>query len=168
MGKWGKRPGLRPIHAVSPAAACSPATSSFCYHHSYRHHRTSALAYLVASSLSLSRIHARVRATNIPSPFLVFPCIIYALSIFSSSRCYFQDPFHRSFSTFLSLSLTHARTHALVFAYTLSRARFYSFVSYEKFSKPNTQQFFYYYLLSSSFSLIFNSYVFVSFQRNAM
>lgn len=162
MGKWGKRPGLRPIHAVSPAAACSPATSSFC-HHYYRHHIVPPLSLTSSHPLSPSHAYTRACALRMFYLHLSLPsfsphhiCIVYFF--------YFSLLFSRSVSSiilYLSPSRTHARTRALARArlrlHFVSRARFYSFVSYEKFSKPNTQQFFFFLLLF--IIIIFLSYI---------
>lgn len=180
MGEWGRRPGLRPIHAVSPAAACSPASSTSFYHHHhhhycyrrryrYRHHHpTSALAYLVTPSLPFTRhTHARARIPHATSVFLPLPFFLFffhcldhlLLFFFSLSRCYSQDSFSRlisSFSIFLLFLIKRARarthTHSYSLALFFSRSFSFfaflclartrsSFMSYEKDSKPNTQQF---------------------------
>lgn len=127
--------------------------SSLFYHYyrrryRYRHHHTSAFAYLVASSLSLSRIHAFCLHffLSLPSSFLSLAFSFQ--SIFSSSSRYlaviFKICFITSFPVFLSFSITHnilSLSHSFVLCFlflSVSRARVHSFVSYEKDSKPNT------------------------------
>lgn len=174
MGEWGRRPGLRPIHAVSPAAACSPASSTSFYHHHYcyrrryryrHHHPTSALAYLVTPSLFLSRVtRMRARASytssvciSSPSFFFCIPSIVSTIFSSSSSSSRYLIIFKIYFS-FLSFSYSwsnaraRTRTHSHSFALFFSRSFSFfvflclartrsSFISYEKDSKPNTQQF---------------------------
>lgn len=174
MGEWGRRPGLRPIHAVSPAAACSPASSSFYHHHHYcyrrryryrHHHPTSALAYLVTPSLFLSRVtrmRARAHPTRVfclyffPSLFFVFFPIVSTIFSSSSSRylvVIFKIHFI-VFSIFLLFLIKRAHAYTLTLIRSLSFSRSFSFfaflclartrssfMSYEKDSKPNTQQF---------------------------
>lgn len=149
---------MRPIHAVSPAAACSPALSSFYHHYCYRrryryrrHHHTSALATL-SHSLFSSHTYARARThisavlslfLPLSSPFLALSCLFFLLLLIILLL----------FSKFVLLTILyffHSRTHTHkhIHTHTISlslpsfalHARFFNpFVLYEKDNKPNTQ-----------------------------
>lgn len=145
MGEWGRRPGLRPIHAVSPAAACSPASSTSFYHHHhycyrrryrYRHHHpTSALTYLVTPSLPFTRhTHARARIPHaisvfLPLPFFLFFSIVSTIFSSSSSRYLIVILKIHFIVFYLSLILDQTRararahTHTQSLSFSLARSR---------------------------------------------
>lgn len=164
MGGWGRRPGLRPIRAVSPAAACSPALSSFYHHH-----------VIIAAAIVIAII---ILSHLLSSHFLIFSLFhsllsfSFSLLIFFMARYLAQSvsksiPFPSIFpiiehSSYLSLCIAHSHYPFLSLAlipnvphtcsFSLSLFLFLSFSTLPSF--PNIRYIFYsiFYSLSLSYS----------------
>lgn len=128
--------------------------------------------------LSFPLTHTRVLSAflSLP-PFLLFiPCILFSVSIFSSSSRYLTVIFKICFIT--SFPVFHSRSHTIfspsftlsffAFSFSLSRAHAFTLSCLTKKIVSLTHNSLLLFIIIISLSLIFNSYVFVSFQRNAI